>query len=407
MSRKIISFLFLITASISNVSSQSFIEISNKKNLELKKIIQAEDDFYYVIGEFFKADSKDLIIFKIDKNNKIIWQKEIIHKNTLVVNDAIIDSSNNSLVIAAEQYTAGNREALYALSFDKDGNEIFSNLYNENGGEIEPYSLIMDDNGYTFVGFTKIKNQISNLFYPVYTEIQYGYILKLDKNGEKLWSGIIKDNQDINSITKIITDNNNQKILVAKGDSNELYLLKFISENEYHKYKISSNDNLFVTDINFSNNEILLSGIIQNNGNEDNYDLFTALTDVNFAIKSSIKVKSVANDLLNKTINLGFNNFSILGQTNIENKKKIIKISFNQKLDNIIIKKFDDFSESLLYDVAYINNKILGVGTIYDSYKKGVIYNFSQFENTNNDFDFQNFNLKIDKIGLVKFESIE
>lgn len=407
MSKKILSLLISVFSSTLIVCSQSYIELIDKKNLELKKIIQAEKNFYYVVGEFFKNDNKDLIIFKIDENNEIIWRKEINHKNTLVVNDVILDTFNNNIVIAAEQYTNGNREALYALSFNKNGNKIFSNLYNENGGEVEPYSLIADKSGYTFIGFTKIKNQISNLFYPVYTELQYGYMLKLNKNGEKLWSRIIKDNQDINSITKIINFNNEEKILVAKGDSNIFYLLKYIDENQYLKYKISSNDQIFITDISFSNNEILLSGIVRNNNKKDNYDLFTVLTNDDFEIKSSFKIKSFSNDLLNKSYNLGSSNFSVYGQTNFNNKKKIVEISFDQNLDNILVKKFDYFSECLLYDAAYINNMMLGVGTIYDSHKKGVIYNFSEFENMKNDFIFENFNLQIDKIGLIKFESIE
>lgn len=407
MSKKILTLLISVFSSTLIVCSQSYIELIDKKNLELKKIIQAEKNFYYVVGEFFKNDNKDLIIFKIDENNEIIWRKEINHKNTLVVNDVILDTFNNNIVIAAEQYTNGNREALYALSFNKNGNKIFSNLYNENGGEVEPYSLIADKSGYTFIGFTKIKNQISNLFYPVYTELQYGYMLKLNKNGEKLWSRIIKDNQDINSITKIINFNNEEKILVAKGDSNIFYLLKYINENQYLKYKISSNDQIFITDISFSNNEILLSGIVRNNNEKDNYDLFTVLTNHDFEIKSSFKIKSFSNDLLNKSYNLGSSNFSVYGQTNFNNKKKIVELSFDQNLDNILVKKFDYFSECLLYDAAYINNMMLGVGTIYDSHKKGVIYNFSEFENMKNDFIFENFNLQIDKIGLIKFESIE
>tara|TARA_A100001035_G_scaffold254549_1_gene228466 strand:+ start:3929 stop:5152 length:1224 start_codon:yes stop_codon:yes gene_type:complete len=407
MSKKILTLLISVFSSTLIVWSQSYIELIDKKNLELKKIIQAEKNFYYVVGEFFKNDNKDLIIFKIDENNEIIWRKEINHKNTLVVNDVILDTFNNNIVIAAEQYTNGNREALYALSFNKNGNKIFSNLYNENGGEVEPYSLIADKSGYTFIGFTKIKNQISNLFYPVYTELQYGYMLKLNKNGEKLWSRIIKDNQDINSITKIINFNNEEKILVAKGDSNIFYLLKYINENQYLKYKISSNDQIFITDISFSNNEILLSGIVRNNNKKDNYDLFTVLTNHDFEIKSSFKIKSFSNDLLNKSYNLGSSNFSVYGQTNFNNKKKIVELSFDQNLDNILVKKFDYFSECLLYDAAYINNMMLGVGTIYDSHKKGVIYNFSEFENMKNDFIFENFNLQIDKIGLIKFESIE
>ncbi len=407
MSKKILTLLISVFSSTLIVCSQSYIELIDKKNLELKKIIQAEKNFYYVVGEFFKNDNKDLIIFKIDENNEIIWRKEINHKNTLVVNDVILDTFNNNIVIAAEQYTNGNREALYALSFNKNGNKIFSNLYNENGGEVEPYSLIADKSGYTFIGFTKIKNQISNLFYPVYTELQYGYMLKLNKNGEKLWSRIIKDNQDINSITKIINFNNEEKILVAKGDSNIFYLLKYINENQYLKYKISSNDQIFITDISFSNNEILLSGIVRNNNEKDNYDLFTVLTNHDFEIKSSFKIKSFSNDLLNKSYNLGSSNFSVYGQTNFNNKKKIVELIFDQNLDNILVKKFDYFSECLLYDAAYINNMMLGVGTIYDSHKKGVIYNFSEFENMKNDFIFENFNLQIDKIGLIKFESIE
>lgn len=381
--------------------SQSYIKLTEKKNVSYKVILN-DKEHIYVIGELFLNDTKDLIVIKTDLDKNIVWEKLITHKNTLVVNDAIIDSTNSNLVIAAEQYTEGNREALYALSLDPNGNEVFAFFDNEDGGEVEPYSIIQESDGYQISGFTKVKNQISNSFFPVYEEIKYSYLTKISKSGEKKWSVIFKENDQINSILKIKANASNKYLIgLNDTDKNSFYILKSISDTNYEVFKVNSEKPIFVSDIQLTDNQIIISGVIQNKG-VDNYDMFVSKFDKNVGLNNAFKIKSENKDWLINCKEIDKNQMLVFGKSNLNEKKQIFQYTINERGNNTL-NLFDGFQEVHLFDVTNIKGAFIGAGSAFEKSKIGVLYNFSSFEKTKEDvFSKESLNLSVERIDIFK-----
>jgi hypothetical protein len=141
-----------------------------------KSIIQTKDGGYAVAESFFGNGSWDMYIVKFDKNGNKIWQK------TFGGSDfdqaySITQTKDGGYALAGETWSFGNGEAdIYIVKLDKNGNKLWQKTFGGRKGD-KAYSITQTkDGGYVVAGETDSFGNGGDM-----------YIVKLDKNGNKLW----------------------------------------------------------------------------------------------------------------------------------------------------------------------------------------------------------------------------
>jgi len=142
-------------------------------------IIQTKDGGYVVAGWTwnFGHGKDDAWVIKLDKNGNKIWDKTFGGK---LYDDAysIVQTKDGGYVVAGKTYSFGHGKSdVWVIKLDKNGNKIWDKTF---GGKLydEAYSIVQTkDGGYVVAGWTR--------------NFGHGkadaWIIKLDKNGNKIW----------------------------------------------------------------------------------------------------------------------------------------------------------------------------------------------------------------------------
>ena len=193
---------------------------------EANSIIQTKDSNFIVVGytDSKGAGHKDGWIIKIDKNGNKLWDKTFGSKYYDQFNE-VIQSKNGGIVVIGlrdgESYNG------WILKFDKNGNKLWDiNL--DMGGDDQLCSIIQTKNNeFVVAGNTNAKN---SGYY------QDAWIIKLDENGHRIWNKVFYGRRDDYIYSLIQTKD---KGFIAVGHTNS----KGAGRTDGYILKIDKNGN--------------------------------------------------------------------------------------------------------------------------------------------------------------------
>ncbi len=147
-----------------------------------KSIIQTKDGGYAVAGrtDSFGNGGYDMYIVKLDKEGNKLWQKTFGGSDDDEAY-SIIQTKDGGYAVAGwtESFGNGGEDDMYIVKLDKDGNKLWQKTFGGSDDD-DAYSIIQTkDGGYAVAGET---NSFSNSSWR-----SDMYIVKLDKDGNKLW----------------------------------------------------------------------------------------------------------------------------------------------------------------------------------------------------------------------------
>jgi hypothetical protein len=163
---------------------------------EANAIIKA-DNGYIIAGTTysFGAGKDDVWVIKIDKNGNKIWDKTFGGRNFDTAK-AIIKADNGYVIAGyTDSFGAGDRDA-WVIKIDKNGNKIWDKTF---GGEYsdEANAIIKADNGYIIAGYTESFGAGAG----------DAWVIKIDKNGNKIWDKTFGGNEEDKANAIIKADN--------------------------------------------------------------------------------------------------------------------------------------------------------------------------------------------------------
>jgi hypothetical protein len=189
----VIIFFAALNISININAQPTFQKIIGSEGFEKgSTVILLEDGSIIITGETesYGLTERDMLLVKTDSLGNILWSKSYGGSEREVAND-IVQTFDKGLLMIAEKYQPNKAEGefLTALKTDATGKLIWKKIYDEGGNETEGFSLQRtNDNNYIIAGMTKSMNVVSNTFFTMRAEDQSVYLLKIDENGNKIWS---------------------------------------------------------------------------------------------------------------------------------------------------------------------------------------------------------------------------
>lgn len=136
-------------------------------------VVTDDSNFIYVSG--YAVDS--IITIKYDKSGNTIWERKFfnIQVNYVVPLFSKIDNQNNIIVIG--YYTVASQENFVTLKYDKNGNLLWSRIFDSPiGAQDNAKALIVDDSSNIYVA----GSSFTNFYFDV-------LLIKYAPNGDTLW----------------------------------------------------------------------------------------------------------------------------------------------------------------------------------------------------------------------------
>jgi len=136
------------------------------------------------------AQERDMMLMRTDSNGNLLWINTYGGPERETVND-VLQTADRGFLMVAEKYQPHKQEGenMTMLKTDKDGRMLWSKLYDEGGNETEGFSLqATPDKGYVVAGMVKNMSMVSSAFFTMSAEDQGMYLMKVDANGNQLWS---------------------------------------------------------------------------------------------------------------------------------------------------------------------------------------------------------------------------
>ncbi len=155
------------------------------------KLIDASNPQSIIIAgetEDTVSGNKLLFLSSLTEQGNMNWYKNYGSSISYAVNDWST-TNNGGFILSAEQYYLNDRETLYLVNLDGQGNILWTKLFDEGGNEVEGLSINQtQDGGFIVTGLIKFRSKVSDVFYAMKQDKQYMYILKTDNKGNKEWS---------------------------------------------------------------------------------------------------------------------------------------------------------------------------------------------------------------------------
>jgi len=364
MKHKTLNTLLIIIICVSNIFSY---DLSNGRiktksysfDNNNNSYIHFNDSLFHVITNLSndKFLNKRSIVLTIDKNLKILENKNIIDENNLILSGIKL-KNDNYLFIGHSRSSNDEWNKILLVKTDKNFNLIWKKNYGADNFDCKGYSVQeKNSNEYLILGYTKAsKNNV--------------LLIKVDSNGDEKWFSYLPNlkctfaNQMLyeNQNEIIIAGQNEKSIFVSKIDSVGNIIWNYNLNDNLNSYNIydikKTNDDGYIiignTNYNRLNKKDILILKIKKNGIEEWRQIF--------GNKYSEVVYDIEETLEGNFIMCGFY---------IKNKKNqycsfITKVNNQgQKIDQIAL----DFIESnRLYDISiktHLNKyEIFGIGNI-------------------------------------------
>ncbi len=183
--------VFLITQL--DASAQTFHKAIGMESFEKGNALKLLPDGGFIISgesEDPVAQERDMLLMRTDGNGNLLWTKTYGGPERETVND-VLQMPDGSFMLLGEKYQPNKKEGenLTVVKTDKDGNLAWKKIFDEGGIETEGFSMqATPDGGCVIVGMCKNMDMVSSAFFSMSSEDQGLYLLKLDANGNKIWS---------------------------------------------------------------------------------------------------------------------------------------------------------------------------------------------------------------------------
>ncbi len=187
---RVICLLVLFAAT---TYAQPFQKAIGLSSFEKGAAVQALPDGGFIIAgetENPSAEERDMLLLRVDSSGNLLWSKTYGGPERETVND-VVRTRDNGLLLTSEKYQPDKQEGenLTLIKTDANGNLQWKKIFDEGGNETEGFSMQpTPDKGYILTGMVKNMSVVSSAFFNMSAEDQGLYMLKLDENGNALWS---------------------------------------------------------------------------------------------------------------------------------------------------------------------------------------------------------------------------
>lgn len=144
---------------------------------EALSVSQTLDGGYIVVGVTKSFDLGDAYVIKLDKDGNKVWEKAFGGKGYEEVTSFKALSDGGFIVAGFTESLGSGGSDVYLLRLDKDGNKIWEKAFGGSGNEAAFSIDVTVDGDYILAGWT-------NSFGAGKTDF---YVLKVDKDGKKVW----------------------------------------------------------------------------------------------------------------------------------------------------------------------------------------------------------------------------
>ncbi|MCX7796168.1 MAG: hypothetical protein N2380_06585 [bacterium] len=142
-------------------------------------IIETLDKCYIIVGHTasFGAGSYDFYILKIDRNGNKLWEKIFGGKDVDMAVDVKNTPDGGNIIVGSTASFGSGGFDIYVLKLDKNGKKIWEKVFGGKGDDIGNSIEMTSDGGFVIAGSsTSFSLDNSDM-----------YLLKLDNNGNKIW----------------------------------------------------------------------------------------------------------------------------------------------------------------------------------------------------------------------------
>ncbi|MDZ4844096.1 MAG: hypothetical protein SH857_00955 [Chitinophagales bacterium] len=177
---------------------------------------QLPDGGFIIGGETqsYGLQETDMLLMRTDAGGNLQWSKTYGGPEREVINDVVLMNDNGFLFLA-ERYQPDKKEGEFLTlgKTDGSGKLLWKKIIDESGNETEGFSMnATSDGNYIITGITRKLNIVSTAFFNVTDRNPKLYLLKVDGNGNKIWSRCL-----LVSDAKISTTGNS--VITAKDGS--------------------------------------------------------------------------------------------------------------------------------------------------------------------------------------------
>lgn len=147
---------------------------------------------FIIVGETesYGRQERDMLLMKTDSAGNVVWTKTFGGPERETVND-VLPLQGGDLLFTAEKYQPNKQEGenLTLLRTDANGNLKWKKIFDEGGNETEGFTMQQTpDRAVIIAGMVKKMSVVSSAFFTMRSEDQSAYLLKVDANGNKIWS---------------------------------------------------------------------------------------------------------------------------------------------------------------------------------------------------------------------------
>jgi len=198
-------------------------------------ICEISDGGYIVAGEtpYFSHGGSDFYIIKLDKNGNKVWEKRFGEKNYDDVASSIQQTPDGGFIVVGwtESYGLGETD-VYVIKLDGKGNKIWEKTYGGKGHDFASSFQLTSDGGCIIAGD-------SNSFGSGDSDF---YIIKLDKNGDKIWERVFGDKEHFEIATSIQETSDGGYIVAGykkpfSGGYSDIYIIKLDHNGNIYEEK--------------------------------------------------------------------------------------------------------------------------------------------------------------------------
>ena len=205
----------------------SDITLSNTTGFTAYDFIPTTDENYVITGD---NSESDLFVLKISQSGEVIWTQEYTNPTTSEQGRAIMEDTQNQLVIAGS--TIENSSALengFIVKISPNGTPIWERAITRNGKDNGFNEVILTPEGkYIFTGYSQLPNANNNIFGALHVQTDTFGIIK---------GGQISGNVFFDEITDCInTDELNLENWIVQAQSDTLSF--FANTDEFGNYSI-------------------------------------------------------------------------------------------------------------------------------------------------------------------------